>query len=211
MRGRRLLAVRAVAVLYATVILAAIFLFVSADYAYAKGDRELAVRLNPISFLYPFSIGYNGYETLFTKRTEGCITARQCYQKYRSLYLSAYGGLLRSITLNPYDSYSYNLLGTVEMYEWYDRGEKDRQLLNQSLQNHQKALTLDPTNYEYANNVGNAHMSLGNVKQAEYYFLMAIRLNPKFSGSYVHLRDLYKSEGRIEDASRIEKNISSLD
>lgn len=209
--GRRLLTIRAVATLYAFVIVATTVLFVSADFSYAKGNRELASRLNPISFLYPFSSGYSGYETLFTKRAEGCMTKRQCYQNYHTLYLSSYEGLIQSIALNPYDPYSYNLLGTVQMYEWYDRGEKDRKLLNQSLQNHQKALALDPTNYEYANNVGNVYMSLGDVKQAEYYFLMAIQLDPRFSGSYVHLRDLYKSQGKIKEAESIEKIISSLD
>ncbi|MCK4774876.1 MAG: tetratricopeptide repeat protein, partial [Candidatus Krumholzibacteria bacterium] len=69
--------------------------------------------------------------------------------------------------------------------------------------NFQRALELDPANYEARLELAVVYRALGRAEQAEETYLKAIELRPEYWAGYTSLGYFYYRQGRLEDAEKM--------
>ena len=82
--------------------------------------------------------------------------------------------------------------------------------LNESSNNYQRAIKINPQYAEAYNNLGNVYNSNEKIDDAILNYKKAIKLNSNFVEAYSNLESLLKEVGKIDEAKKYEDKLLSL-
>jgi tetratricopeptide (TPR) repeat protein len=173
----------------------------------AKADFELALQINPDSYMASHNLAVLSVASLNTERSEKLLT--EAIEKNPNLPFSyAERGSLRMKTGNragALQDYSDAIrLDTAEPEYWLNRGIVKEQLTDYqgALADYQQALKLKP-DYEKAwLNHGNALVKLNRVKEAIEDYTVAITYYPDYGLAYYNRSVAYHRLGKKVEACK---------
>ncbi len=113
-----------------------------------------------------------------------------------------------SLKINLYDE-AVKMVKKASKFEKKDKKEKAKKLYNQAFAKLNKAHLSDKGNPDILNYMGFTSRKTGNYSDAEKYYLMGLKINPKHNGINEYLGELYVQTKRIEKAKERLKVLES--
>ncbi len=109
---------------------------------------------------------------------------------------------------NLYDE-AIKIVKKASKFEKKDKKEKAKKLYNQAFIKLNKAHLSDKENPDILNYMGFTSRKTGNYSDAEKYYLMGLKINPKHNGINEYLGELYVQTKRIDKAKERLKVLES--
>jgi tetratricopeptide (TPR) repeat protein len=147
------------------------FYYTSGQIDKAKGELELALKLDPKMAPAHFNLGVIDYN-------EGRLD-------------EAVWRLQKALTINPKYAQAYAYLGEI----YYLRGSNE-----ESLAEFKKALRIDPNNIRTLNHVGLVYLKNEDLERALIEFKKAVIIDPNDVEGHVNLAEVYVKKGMADQA-----------
>lgn len=142
---------------------------------------------------------------------KACPTYIACDRsKLQRDFTSALTYINRAVDIQKKAEY-FNEKGEVYFYQLLYDDPNNFNYRQQALENFQKAITYDPQNPIYVDNVGQIYLQYKNFPKAEYYFSKALALKKDYIVALKHLREIYKQTGDNKKSMSIEDRINIVE
>jgi len=145
------------------------FYYISGEIGKAKGEMELALKLDPKMVPAHFNLGVIDYN-------EGRFD--EAVRRFK-----------KAISINPKYARAYVSLGEV-----YYRNERD----DEATAEFEKALKIEPSNTTANNRLGQIYLKRGNLDRALLAFKKAVMIDPTGVEAQVNLAEAYARKGKLD-------------